>query len=87
MSRSQTRFRWARRLQGLRERAVDPTVAQRLKSIENRLQHLEAMLEGLQDAVHRESVRQGKQIDQLEKKAQPAEMRRALGQDAREHGI
>jgi hypothetical protein len=32
-------------------------------------------------------VRQGREIDQLQKKAEPAEIRRALGKDAREHGI
>jgi hypothetical protein len=45
------------------------------------------MVEGLQDSVHRESVRQGREIDELQRKAEPAEIRRALGQDAREHGI
>jgi len=59
----------------------------RLETLENRLEHLEAMVEGLQDAVYRESARQGREIDQLQKKAEPAEIRRALGQDAREHGI
>jgi hypothetical protein len=59
----------------------------RLEILEKRLQHLEAMVEGLQDAVYRESVRHGREIDQLQKKAEPAEIRRALGQDAREHGI
>jgi hypothetical protein len=65
----------------------EPAVAQRLDIVEKRLEHLEAMIEGLQDAVHRESVRQGKEIDQLQKSAEPGEIRRALGQDAREHGI
>jgi hypothetical protein len=65
----------------------DPTVAQRLEAVEKRLGHLEALIEGLQDAVHRESVRQGREIDQLQRNAEPAEIRRALGRDAREHGI
>jgi hypothetical protein len=55
--------------------------------LEKRLEHLEAMVEGLQDAVYRESARQEREIDQLQKGAEPAEMRRALSQDAREHGI
>jgi hypothetical protein len=59
----------------------------RLEILEKRVEHLEAMVEGLQDAVHRESVRQERAIDQLQRKAEPAEIRRALGQDAREHGI
>lgn len=59
----------------------------RLEILEKRLEHLEAMVEGLQDAVYRESVRQGREIDQLQKNAEPAEIRRALGKDAWEHGI
>jgi len=59
----------------------------RLEILEKRLEHLEAMVEGLQDAIHRESVRQGREIDELQKKAEPSEIRRALSQHAREHGI
>jgi predicted RNase H-like nuclease (RuvC/YqgF family) len=70
-----------------RQGREEPGLAQRLEAVERRLQHLEAMLEGLQDAVHRESVRQGREIDQLQKKAQPGEIRRALSEDARDHGI
>jgi uncharacterized coiled-coil protein SlyX len=60
---------------------------ERLAALEKRLEHLEAMIEGLQDAVHRESVRVGREIDDLHRKSEPAEIRRALGRDAREHGI
>jgi hypothetical protein len=56
----------------------------RLEILEKRLEHLEATVEGLQNAVHRESARQGREIDQLQKHAEPAEIRRALSQDARE---
>ena len=66
---------------------TDLTVTRRLENLEQRLAHLEAMIEGLQDAMHRESVRQEREIDELQRKAEPAEMRRALGRDAREHGI
>ena len=59
----------------------------RFENLEKRIDQLEAMVEGLQDSVHRESVRQGREIDQLQKKSEPAEIRRALGQDARERGI
>ena len=69
------------------ERQPDAAVLERLEALEIRLGHLEAMIEGLQDAMHRESVRQGREIDELQRKAEPAEIRRALGRDAREHGI
>jgi hypothetical protein len=61
--------------------------AKRLEEVEKRLAHLESMIEGLQDAVHRESVRQEKKIEQLQSDAEPSAIRRALEQDAREHGI
>jgi hypothetical protein len=65
----------------------DEGVVARLESLERRLEHLEAMIEGLQDSVHRESVRQGKKIDQLQRDADPSAIRRALGRDAQEHGL
>jgi uncharacterized protein YidB (DUF937 family) len=65
----------------------EPGAAQRIEMIERRLEHLEAMVEGLQDAMHRESVREWKKLEELERKIDPAEIRRALGKDAREHGL
>lgn len=69
----------------------DLTMAQRLENLENhletRLRHLEAMLEGLQDAVHRGTVRNEREINELQRKAEPAEIRKALDQDARHRGI
>ena len=62
-------------------------VAMRLEDIERRLAHLESMIEGLQDSVHRESVRQEKEIEQLQRNAEPSAIRRALGQDAEKHGL
>jgi hypothetical protein len=65
----------------------EAAMSQRLDAVEKRLEHLEAMVEGLQDSVHRESVRQAKKIDELQKSADPAAIRRALERDAREHGL
>jgi hypothetical protein len=60
---------------------------QRIEALERRVNHLESLVEGLQDAVHRESVRRGKEIEGLEEKTEPGEMTRALSRDARERGI
>jgi hypothetical protein len=62
-------------------------VEQRLRALEERLDHVEAMLEGLQDSVHRESVRRGDQIDELQKSTTPGRLRRTLNRDARERGL
>ena len=59
----------------------------RIKALEERIDQLEALLEGLQDAVHRESVREGERIDALEKRTEPSEISRALNRDARERGL
>jgi len=58
-----------------------------LAELRQRLEHLETAFEGLQDAVHRESVRQHKQIDDLIKSTQPAAVARALSDDARRRGV
>jgi hypothetical protein len=55
--------------------------------LEGRVDQLEALLEGLQDAVHRVSVREEARIGALEKRTEPSEMSRALNRDAREHGL
>jgi uncharacterized coiled-coil protein SlyX len=59
----------------------------RLAALERRIEHLESLLEGLQDAIHRESARQEREIQHLEHKTEPAEMARALGRHARERGL
>jgi hypothetical protein len=45
------------------------------------------MIEGLQDAVHREMTRMNDQIDQLRKRTEPAELTRALSEEARHRGL
>jgi hypothetical protein len=61
--------------------------ADQIKLLEERIEHLEDIVEGLQDAVHREAVRHGKQIAGLKAKTEPGEISRALSRDARERGI
>jgi hypothetical protein len=64
----------------------DPDRAQ-LVVLEERVAHLEKLLEGLQDSVHRESERQGRRIAELETRIQPAALGEAMSKDARERGL
>jgi hypothetical protein len=59
----------------------------RIEALEERIDRLEALVEGLQDAVHRESVREGGRIGALEKRTEPSEISRALNRDVRERGL
>ncbi len=66
---------------------TDSESARQIEALERRTAHLEAVLEGLQDAVHRESVRVDDRLGRLEAKTDPGEIARALSQNARERGI
>ena len=58
-----------------------------LRALEARIAHLEQLVEGLQDSVHREPTRPSKRIGELEARIQPATLGRALSEDARERGL
>jgi uncharacterized coiled-coil protein SlyX len=68
-------------------RSKQQTPEDRLKSLETRVTHLEAMIEGLQDAVHREAVRASARLDEMERNIEPAELSRRISKDARERGL
>jgi predicted nucleic acid-binding Zn-ribbon protein len=59
----------------------------RLKRLEERVQHLEALVEGLQDAVHRDSVRHEERMSELERRTQPEALAKALSDDTRRRGL
>jgi hypothetical protein len=59
----------------------------RMEALEGRVADLEELVEGLQDAVHRDSVRRDDQAARLERKIEPRELARALSDDARERGL
>jgi hypothetical protein len=59
----------------------------RIGALEQRVQELEALLEALQDSIHREATRQDEELEALEAKTQAPEMARALGKHSREHGL
>jgi Tfp pilus assembly protein FimV len=85
-----TRIRQVRRLATARDRpSSDATGPQpeRLQALEARVAHLEQQLEGLQDAVHRESERQAKLIAELQTQVQPGAMGAALAEDVRNRGL
>ena len=58
-----------------------------IAALEARVTHLEAALEGLQDAVYRNSVLEDRQNAELGRRTEPHEMARALSEDARRHGV
>ena len=59
----------------------------RIEDLERRIASLEELVEGLQDAVHRESTRHDERTAVLERKTEPKEMARALSEDARRRGL
>ena len=59
----------------------------RLQSLEQRVEHLESLVEGLQDAVHRSSLRHEERMADLERKTEPEAMAKALSTDARRRGL
>jgi uncharacterized coiled-coil protein SlyX len=61
-------------------------VDERLPALEARVAHLEAMVEGFQDSVYRDSIRLNDQLDELRKQLDPAELSRALSREKRERG-
>ena len=60
---------------------------ERLDSLETRAEHLEAALEGLQDALYRQSKHQDAQIAELQRRTEPGQVRRDLSEDARRRGL
>ncbi len=85
-----TRIRQIRRVAAAAEKPSSTSTIpdpDELRSLEARVAHLEQMIEGFQDSVHRESARQAKIITELEARTQPAAMSAALSKDARERGL
>jgi uncharacterized coiled-coil protein SlyX len=84
------RIRQVRRLATSRDRSADDVEApqdERLRALETRVGHLEQLLEGLQDSVHRESERHEQMIVALQNQVQPGTMSSALADDARNRGL
>jgi len=56
-------------------------------ALQARLDHLESLVEGLQDAVHRQAVRHHEELEELRRRLEPSEIARALTEDARRRGL
>jgi uncharacterized coiled-coil protein SlyX len=84
------RIRQVRRVTSARNRPREPIPDRqpdRVEELETRVAHLEQLLEGLQDSVHRESDRHARLIAALQDQVEPAAMSAALARDARERGL
>ena len=68
-------------------KAAQSPEGEQMMALERRIMHLEAMIEGLQDAVHREGVRTNRQLDDLRRRTEPEEISRALDSAARKRGV
>ncbi len=58
-----------------------------METLEARLKHLEAELEGLQDALYRQAVLEGEHVGELRRRMAPEQLARDLSQDARRRGL
>jgi hypothetical protein len=67
--------------------APDADWEQRLETLAARIEHLEAELEGLQDAVYRQAVLERENIGALRRRTEPEQLARDLGQDALKRGL
>ena len=70
-----------------RATSSDPEVDRRLQALEARMNHLESALEGLQDALYRQAVREDEVRAQLRERTEPERIARELSADARRRGL
>ena len=86
-----TRIRQIRRVAGAADERPQPapaaTAGGGLQALEARVEQLEALVQGLQDSVHRESTRHSNRIADLEARTQPAALGRSLSEDRRARGL
>lgn len=71
----------------LRRRASRPAPPGDVDALGRRVDALETMIEGLQDAVYRQSVHHDKEVEELAARLEPEEIARALSADARRRGL
>jgi hypothetical protein len=66
---------------------ADGDQERRLTLVEARVEHLEAQLEGLQDALYRHQVLVEGNIGELRSRTEPEQLARDLSDDARKRGL
>jgi hypothetical protein len=71
----------------VRRAASPPKHDPRVEQLEERLAQIEALVQGLQDAVHRDSVRHEERMSALERKTEPEALAKALSDDSRRRGL
>jgi len=59
----------------------------RSRDLAARVERLESVIEGLQDAIYRQAQQQDREIAELRRRTEPAEIARALSDDARRRGL
>ena len=70
-----------------RQRSLEASYEGRLESLERQISHLEDLVEGLQDAIHRESVRRDDEAAEVQRRMAAPELARTLSEDARRRGL
>ena len=58
-----------------------------MQTLQARVEHLEAELEGLQDALYRQAVLEDEHVEELRRRTTPEQLSRDLSQDARRRGL
>jgi uncharacterized coiled-coil protein SlyX len=66
---------------------LEPELERRLAALADRLEHVEATLEGLQDALYRQSVREDERHADMRERTEPSRLARDLSADARRRGL
>jgi hypothetical protein len=62
-------------------------LAARVTHLEQVVERLESLVEGLQDVIHRQAVRHDSEIEELRVRTVPAQIARDLSEDARRRGL
>jgi len=70
-----------------RHRGLEGSDKARLDRLERQVAHLEGLVEGLQDALHRESVRRDHEAAEVQRQMAPPQLARTLSEDARRRGL